>query len=130
MKEKLKEQASIYGPDSYTRKKNWVDSMNKSPLAFSSGKANEQHYEVPPQFFEEVLGPRMKYSSCFWETSTIHLYDAENQMLHLTTQRSGIKDGMKVLDLGCGWGSFSLYLAEKFPLCNICLLYTSPSPRD
>ena len=119
MKEKLKEQARIYESDSYNQKQDWVHSMNKSPLAFSSGKANEQHYEVPPQFFQQVLGPRMKYSSCFWDNSTMNLYDAENQMLNVTIQRSGITNGMRVLDLGCGWGSLSLYIAETFPQCHI-----------
>ena len=119
MKEKLSELSSIYVSDGYERKKDWVDSMNKSPLAFSPKKANEQHYEVPSKFFQQVLGPRMKYSSCFWDSSTTNLYDAENQMLDITIRRSGIEDGMRVLDLGCGWGSLSIYIAEKLSQCNV-----------
>jgi len=119
MKEKLSELSSIYVSDGYERKKDWVDSMNKSPLAFSPKKANEQHYEVPSKFFQQVSGPRMKYSSCFWDSSTTNLYDAENQMLDITIRRSGIEDGMRVLDLGCGWGSLSIYIAEKLSQCNV-----------
>ena len=119
MGKKLKEQNSLYEPDSSIRKLSWVQSMDQSPLAYFSSKPNAQHYEVPPQFFKEVLGPRMKYSSCLWESGTTDLREAENQMLNLTTKRSRIKDGMRVLDLGCGWGSFSLYIAENFPNCKI-----------
>ena len=119
MKAKLKEQSSLYSANVYEQKTGWINSMKESPVAFSSGKANKQHYEVPAEFFEQVLGPRMKYSSCVWDSNVNTLEEAENQMLHLTAERSGIKDGMKILDLGCGWGSFSLYIAENYPLCDI-----------
>ena len=130
MKEKLSEQSSIYGAIAYDRKKDWVQSMNTGPLAFSSDKANAQHYEVPSKFFQQVLGPRMKYSSCLWDSSTSDLDDAENQMLDITIRRSGIEDGMRVLDLGCGWGSLSLYMAEKLSKCHIVSVSNSQGQGD
>ncbi len=130
MKEKLSEQSTIYGANAYDRKKDWVQSMNTSPLALSSDEANAQHYEVPSKFFQEVLGPRMKYSSCLWDSSTTDLDDAENQMLDITIRRSGIEDGMRVLDLGCGWGSLSLYMAEELSKCHIVSVSNSQDQGD
>ena len=96
MKAKLKEQSNLYSVHVDDQKTGWVNSMKESPVAFSSGKANKQHYEVPAEFFEQVLGPRMKYSSCVWDSNVNTLEEAENQMLHLTAERSRIKDGMKI----------------------------------
>ena len=86
-----------------------------SPIAVETGAANAQHYEVPPPFFELVLGPHMKYSSAYWRDDCHTLGDAERAMLDLTIERAGLHDGQCVLDLGCGWGSLTLYAAERFP---------------
>lgn len=83
------------------------------PIAIETQAANDQHYEVEPGFYELVLGPRLKYSSCLFETPSTTLAQAEEAMLALTVERAGIEDGMRVLDLGCGWGSLTLWLAEK-----------------
>ena len=69
---------------------------------------------MPPAFFELVLGPRLKYSSCYWPAGVETLADAEEAMLALTCERARIEDGQRILDLGCGWGSFTLYAAERF----------------
>jgi cyclopropane-fatty-acyl-phospholipid synthase len=82
-------------------------------------KANEQHYEVPAEFFREVLGRRMKYSCCYWSDDVTDLDAAEERMLDLTIDRAGVSDGMNVLDLGCGWGSAALAMAERFPRSRI-----------
>ena len=90
-------------------------SLERGPIAISVDAANEQHYEVPASFFEQVLGPRLKYSSCHWDSTTPDLGAAEEAMLTLTAARAGVEDGMRILDLGCGWGSFTLWAAERFP---------------
>ncbi|MFC1758257.1 SAM-dependent methyltransferase, partial [Planctomycetota bacterium] len=92
--------------------------------------ANEQHYEVPAEFFATVLGPRLKYSSCFFSSPKQSLADAEDEMLGLTCKRADIENGMRVLELGCGWGSLTLWMAEHFPHCEITALSNSTSQRE
>lgn len=111
------------------RKKAFIDSMRHSPLAIHTDAANEQHYEVPSAFYEAVLGHRLKYSSCLWENGTRDLDSAESDMLALTIDRAGIEDGMDVLELGCGWGSMSLYLASRFPRCRVTAVSNSRSQK-
>jgi cyclopropane-fatty-acyl-phospholipid synthase len=91
--------------------------------------ANAQHYEVPPEFFELVLGPRMKYSSCLWPDGVATLAEAEEAMLALTCERAGFADGQRILDLGCGWGSLTLYAAERFPGAEITAVSNSHAQR-
>lgn len=100
------------------------------PIALRTDAANEQHYEVPAEFFRLVLGPRLKYSACLWEPGTESLAAAEEAMLRLTCARAGIVDGMRVLDLGCGWGSLTLWVAEHFPACRIVAVSNSAGQRQ
>lgn len=93
--------------------------LRECPIAIETEAANEQHYELPPAFFQTVLGPRLKYSSCLYETGHEELAAAEVAMLRLTCERAGIKNGMRVLDVGCGWGSLSLWIAEQYPQCEV-----------
>jgi cyclopropane-fatty-acyl-phospholipid synthase len=93
-------------------------------------KANEQHYEVPPAFFDAVLGPRLKYSCCYWPAGVETLAQAEEMMLELTCSRAQLEDGMDVLDLGCGWGSLSLWIAEKYPRCRVTGVSNSAPQRE
>lgn len=93
----------------------FLDEMRRSPIAVDTRAANVQHYEVPPAFFETVLGPRLKYSCCLWSSEVKTLDAAEEAMLALTAARAELADGMDILDLGCGWGSFTLWAAEHFP---------------
>lgn len=85
-----------------------------SPIAINTGDANEQHYELPCGFFEKVLGPHLKYSSCLYRSASDTLEQAEAAMLALTAERARLADGDRILELGCGWGSLSLWMAEHF----------------
>ena len=104
--------------------------MNSSPVALVPDLANEQHYEVPAAFFEQVLGTHRTYSCCYWPADVANLDEAESAALSITTARAEISDGMKILDLGCGWGSLSLWLAEHFPGAAITAVSNSSSQRD
>ena len=98
-------------------------------IALATERANDQHYEVPSEFFEYILGPRLKYSCCQFETGKESLAEAESAMLDLTCQRAEIENGMTVLDLGCGWGSLTLWIAEKYPRCQITAVSNSHGQR-
>lgn len=104
--------------------------MRESPVALVPELANEQHYEVPASFFTEVLGENRKYSCCHWSHDTHTLAEAEAEALRLTVERADIDDGMKVLDLGCGWGSLSLWVAEHFPNTAVTSVSNSQSQCD
>ena len=103
--------------------------MREGPVAPVPEKANEQHYEVPPEFFEKVLGPARKYSSCYWPEGTASLVEAEIAALETTARLAEIEDGMSILELGCGWGSLSLFLAGRFPGCRITAVSNSGEQR-
>ena len=111
------------------RKEAFIDSLARQSIAIETEKANEQHYEVPPAFFELALGPRLKYSSCFWPAGVDTLSAAEDAMLELSCARAGIEDGMTILDLGCGWGSLTLWLAERYPSSTIVAVSNSQLQR-
>lgn len=106
-----------------------IDAMRRSPIAIHIDKPKEQHYELPAEFFRRVLGKRMKYSGCFWPDGVSTLDEAEEAMLALTCERAKIAEGMTVLELGCGWGSLSLWLAEKYPQCMVYTVSNSSSQR-
>ena len=108
----------------------FVEMMRKSPIALVPELANEQHYEVPAAFFGEVLGARRKYSCSLWPEGVSTLDEAEEAALEATVERAGISNGMRVLDLGCGWGSVSLFIAERFPDCSILSVSNSASQGD
>ena len=106
-----------------------VRRLSEAPIASEPELANEQHYELPAPFFRLMLGPRLKYSACLWESpdgSPVEsLAAAEQAMLRLTCARARIEDGMAVLDLGCGWGSLGLWIAEQFPGCRVTAVSNS-----
>lgn len=99
--------------------------FRRSPIAQRTEDANRQHYEVPTRFFQLVLGTRMKYSCCLWPPGVTTLDQAEEAMLQLTCQRAAIQDGMRILDLGCGWGSLAVWIAEHYPACQVVALSNS-----
>ncbi len=101
----------------------------RGPIAVAPDLANTQHYEVPAGFFDLVLGTRRKYSSGFWPHGVDTLDDAEEAMLRLTAERAGIVDGDTILDLGCGWGSFTLWAAEHFPASEVLGVSNSTRQR-
>jgi len=107
-----------------------LEKFEQSPIAIVPHLPNQQHYEVPPGFFELVLGKRLKYSCCLWPDHDTTLDQAEEHMLDLVCKRAGLEDGMGVLDLGCGWGSLSLWVAEKYPRCQITALSNSRDQID
>jgi cyclopropane-fatty-acyl-phospholipid synthase len=108
----------------------FLDEMRQSPIAVETRAANEQHYEVPPAFFAKVLGRRLKYSCCMWTPGVKTLDDAEEAMLAITAARAEVTDGMDILDLGCGWGSFTLWAAEHFPNSRILAVSNSRPQGD
>jgi len=111
-------------------KKQFLAMMDAAPIAEVPDRANEQHYEVPAEFFSTVLGPRRKYSCCWWpDGSVTSLVEAEEASLAETARRAGIGDGMAVLELGCGWGSFSLWAAEHFQTSQFTAVSNSSSQR-
>jgi cyclopropane-fatty-acyl-phospholipid synthase len=104
-----------------------VEELRRSEVAIETAAANAQHYEVPPAFFERVLGPHLKYSSCYWPDGVTSLASAEHAMLALTAERAGLEDGQDVLDLGCGWGS--LWAAAKYPASRFTAISNSTPQR-
>ena len=101
-----------------------ISLLSRGAVAEKTYDANEQHYEVPPEFFNYVLGTNLKYSCSLFDDED-SLDDAEESMLKLYIDRADIKDGHEVLDLGCGWGSFSLYIAERYPDINVTSVINS-----
>ncbi len=96
-----------------------IHKFSLGPIAPVPEKANEQHYEVPAELFELTLGPRRKYSSCWWPDGVDSLETAEESALAETCRRAEIEDGMNILELGCGWGSLTLWMAQKYPQSHI-----------
>ncbi|KRG43286.1 cyclopropane-fatty-acyl-phospholipid synthase [Stenotrophomonas panacihumi] len=103
--------------------------LASSPLALHVEAANRQHYEVPPAFFQACLGRRLKYSSCYYPTGRESLDEAEEAMLALYEARAGLADGQDILELGCGWGSLTLWMAERFPNASITAVSNSRGQR-
>lgn len=108
----------------------FLASLYDGPIAVAVDRANEQHYEVPAAYFEAVLGPRLKYSCCLFPTGAEPLAEAEEDMLTLTADRAGLMDGQRILELGCGWGSLSLWMAERYPGARILAVSNSASQRE
>ena len=111
------------------RKGAFVATCKQGPIAHAVTQANEQHYEVPSDFYLRILGPRLKYSSCHWDDGINDLAAAEDAMLRLTCDRADVRDGMDVLELGCGWGSLSLWLAEQYPAARILAVSNSRTQK-
>lgn len=104
-----------------------VERMKQAPVAVAADRANEQHYEVPATFFEQILGPRLKYSACLWPDGVQTLAEAEEAMLALTCERAALADGQRILELGCGWGSLTLWMAERYQGSRIVAVSNSAS---
>lgn len=102
-----------------------IEKLRQSPIAIQTHAPNRQHYEVPTEFFVLVLGKWLKYSCCYWPEGVSTLDEAEEAMLHLTCERAQLEDGMRVLDLGCGWGSLSLWIAEQYPNSRVTAISNS-----
>lgn len=107
----------------------FVAEMDAAPIALVPEKANEQHYEVPAEFFELCLGPHRKYSSCWWPAEIDELGGAEEASLAATCERAELGAGQEILELGCGWGSFSLYAAARYRGSRVTAVSNSHSQR-
>jgi cyclopropane-fatty-acyl-phospholipid synthase len=127
--QRLREQETIYGTDREDALRTWRESMRAGDVAPVPEKANEQHYEVPPGFFLLALGKRLKYSSAFYPHEHSTLDEAEEAMLALTCERAELADGQDVLELGCGWGSLTLWMAERYPSSRILAVSNSGPQR-
>jgi cyclopropane-fatty-acyl-phospholipid synthase len=112
------------------RKAALIDALSCARLAEATDTANAQHYELPTPFFQGVLGPALKYSSCLWEPGVENLAAAETAMLDCMAERAWLFDGQRILDLGCGWGSFTLYAAQRYPNSQILAVSNSRSQRQ
>ncbi|SFF39550.1 cyclopropane-fatty-acyl-phospholipid synthase [Fontimonas thermophila] len=108
-----------------TRLRQW----REGPIALATHEANVQHYEVPARFFEHVLGAQLKYSCALWPEGVTTLDEAEEAMLRLTAERAQLGDGMRILELGCGWGSLSLWMARRYPHARIVGVSNSSTQR-
>jgi len=113
-----------------SKKQIWIEQMKESPIALVPEKANEQHYEVPPAFFEKVLGKHLKYSSGYWPDGVNSLDESEESMLELSFERAQLADGDSILELGCGWGSLTCYMASKLPNSKITAVSNSKDQKE
>jgi cyclopropane-fatty-acyl-phospholipid synthase len=108
----------------------FIAALRQSPIAVETRAANEQHYEVPPEFFLHALGKRLKYSCCYYPSGIENLDEAEELMLALTCERAQVRDGMDILELGCGWGSLTIWMAERYPKARITAVSNSRPQRE
>ena len=108
----------------------FIAGMKTSPVALTPEKANEQHYEVPSSFYEMVLGKHNKYSCCYWDEETASLNDAEKNALRLSCEHAAIENGHSILELGCGWGSLTLWMAQHYPQSQITAVSNSHSQKQ
>jgi cyclopropane-fatty-acyl-phospholipid synthase len=112
------------------RLEEFAAAMNQAPVALVPEKANEQHYEVAAEFYASTLGQHRKYSSCHWSAHAASLDGAEAAALAATCERAGLRDGMRILELGCGWGSLTLWMASHYPNARITAVSNSNSQRE
>jgi cyclopropane-fatty-acyl-phospholipid synthase len=107
-----------------------IEMLRESPVAIHTAEANAQHYELPPAFFQLCLGKRLKYSGCYYTHGHESLDEAEVAMLELYGDRAELKDGQSILELGCGWGSLTLWMAESYPNAKIVAVSNSNQQRE
>lgn len=127
LRQRLRE---IGHPDPAGQLARFAERLRARPIAINTAESKEQHYEVPTIFYQQCLGPRLKYSSGYYESGTETLAQAEERMLALTCERAQIADGLSILELGCGWGSLTLWLAEKYPQARITGVSHSRTQRE
>ena len=130
MAKRLKSESAGGDAARAARLEQFIGELDASPIAIETQSANRQHYEVPAQFFRLHLGPRLKYSCCLYATGRETLAGAEEAMLATYSDRAGLADGQRILDLGCGWGSFALWAASRFPRSTVIGLSNSQGQRE
>jgi cyclopropane-fatty-acyl-phospholipid synthase len=127
---RLAEERGGDAAEAWERFRHRLDELRRSPVAVETDAANRQHYEVPARFFELCLGRRLKYSSCYYPRGDETLDQAEEAMLALYGERAGLADGQRILELGCGWGSLTLWMAERYPRARITGVSNSRGQRE
>ena len=128
-KKRLDEESALQKKSRLEAIRNVVNKLRSCPIAVHTLEANQQHYELPPEFFELTLGKHKKYSSCYWGDGSPNLDQAEESSLITTCNRAELVDGMDILELGCGWGSLSLWMPKKYPNSKIVALSNSNPQR-
>ena len=128
--QRLRDESEKFTHNESLSKEQFTSKMKSGPIALHTDDANAQHYELPPQFFKIVLGEHRKYSGCFWGDKTETLTEAEIAALKISCERAQIEDGMEILELGCGWGSLSLWMAEKYPNCEVTAISNSRLQKE
>jgi cyclopropane-fatty-acyl-phospholipid synthase len=129
LKDRLTEIFSDNPENLQKHKIKFVNTMNRSAIAVDTNLANEQHYEVPADFYQYSLGINKKYSSCYWNDKTNSLNAAERLALKKTCEHAELKNGQTILELGCGWGSLTLWMAKEYPKAKITAVSNSHSQR-
>jgi cyclopropane-fatty-acyl-phospholipid synthase len=130
LRKRLKSELSVGGEQNGVGNDGFLDRLTQSPITVETDAANEQHYEVPAPFFELVLGRHLKYSCGYWPRRETTLDASEEAMLELTCRRAEVENGMEILDLGCGWGSAALWIAERYPQSQVLAVSNSASQRE
>jgi cyclopropane-fatty-acyl-phospholipid synthase len=127
IRQRVSRKLSIESSKSADQRDAFIETLRSSAVAIDTDKANDQHYEVPTDFYRLALGNRLKYSSCYWPDGCETLDEAEDAALEQVGERAKLIDGQDVLDLGCGWGSFTLWAAARFPNSNFLSVSNSYS---
>jgi len=129
LKQRLQDEGKGDAEARQARLMSLIADLKKSPIAIHTEQANEQHYEVPTAFYQYCLGKHLKYSSGYWREGVDDIDTSEKEMLELTCDRAELKNGQDVLELGCGWGSLSLFMSAKFPESNFTVVSNSRTQK-
>ena len=127
LRQRLREEATENLP---AKLQQFATDLRNQPIAVNTTESKEQHYEVPTAFYQRCLGPRLKYSSGYYDHGDEKLAQAEERMLGLTCERARLADGQHILELGCGWGSLTLWMAEHYPHAQITAVSHSRTQRE
>ena len=130
LKQRLRDEKKANPVEQEAHFKRLLEICRQSPVAIQTNAANEQHYELPAEFFRLCLGPNLKYSSGLFTTGVASLAQAEADMLALTCERADLKNGMEILELGCGWGSLTMWMASHFPEAKITAVSNSRTQKE
>jgi cyclopropane-fatty-acyl-phospholipid synthase len=130
LRQRLREEGRKKTEKSNIQTRSFPDLLRQNPIAVHTQNANEQHYELPPDFFLRALGKRLKYSCCYYPSGLESLDQAEEHMLALTCERAQLQDDLDILELGCGWGSLTLWMAEHYPEARIMAVSNSKPQRE
>ena len=130
LRRRLRDEAAQDGGRRVARRRAVLRGLCRGPIASRWDVANGPRPDVPAAFFRAVLGPRMKYSACYWPSEVRDLGAAEDAMLELYAARAGLEDGMRIMDLGCGWGAFALWVAARYPSSRVVAVSDSAAERD